>query len=373
MVFGILVSYTCDVLTNLRVNCVAGDTSDQNIFDDDSFDAARSMCHTYTYGAIGGCFGVVGAFIGGHYGIMMKLNHNKFYIQRPVGLLVAMTGYALVYCFNNLAQALVNCHYYRQGEDKLPLPEPLPPVVDDLVEDQLQPLCRGYTHTAIGYGVGAATALLGIPIMLRFHKRGLWIVLSVFLALCALSNHSTFSGVAAAYCDMKDNYMAEHDTYSSYDMKVFRNGCKFYSHAVVVSIVATSCAALAAAISVVDTALHIDHDTLVIRSRRALLFAFAVCFCLSNAFVLHATETADCDLYHNRLGDDEVASATDDTVQRTQCEGTSAQITFYYLSLAACVGGTGASLVFNFPEKEGTIGLLGLDDGHEDEEDDKGE
>jgi hypothetical protein len=355
VIFGIMMSYTCDVITNLRVNCKAGDTTEQNLFDDDSFDSAKSKCQTYTYGTISGCFGMIGAFISGYYGVLMNLNNGRFYIQRPIGLFVALCGYALVYSFNNLASAYVYCHYYDNGEDKLPVPAPAPPVLDDIVNGQLHPLCDGYTKTAIGYGVNGFVALLGLPVMFRFHKRGMWIILGIFLALCSSSNYSTFTGVANSYCDMKDNLLADMGQYSSYDMKVYENGCKWYSHAQTVSITATTVSSTAALISIADTLTHFDHDTLVIRFRRALFFTFALCFSLANVCVLHATVTADCDLYHDQLADDAVASDTDDKVERIQCEGTMAQIIFYYLSLGACVCGVLMSLVFNFPEKVCTL------------------
>lgn len=76
VIFGILVSYTSDVCTNLRVNCVAGDTTDMNTFSDDSYDSASEKCVIYTYSLLGGLMGCVGGFIAGFYAVLMKVTGN---------------------------------------------------------------------------------------------------------------------------------------------------------------------------------------------------------------------------------------------------------------------------------------------------------
>ena len=262
VIFGILVSYTCAVFTNLRVNCLAGDTTDQNLIDDDSFDSAKSKCQTYTYAAVGGCLGCVGGFVGGYYGVLMKLNNGKFYIQRPIGLFVAMAGYALIYCFNQLAEAFPWCHYYENGKDQLSETTNILPIEDDIVYGQLEPLCEGYENTAIGYGVAAFVAFSGIPVMFKFEKRGMWIIFALFCVLCSSSNYSTFFAAKASNCDSTDNYLSNiPGAYTSYEERGFSSGCKNYDRAMTTSYFAMGVSSAATVIGIIDTAIHIDHDT----------------------------------------------------------------------------------------------------------------
>jgi hypothetical protein len=374
VIFGVLVSYTCDVLTNLIVNCTAGDTSDQNLFDDATYDSAASKCKAYAYGTAGGCVGILGGFMSGYYGIKMVLYDGKFYIQRPIGLFLAMFGYAAVFSFNALATAYPVCHYYDEGKEQLPNDTPpYVPIEDDLVYNQLEPVCAGYIRTAIGYGAAAFVALCGVLIMFRFHKRGMWVVLGVFLALGSSSNYSTFEAIKLSSCNNTDNYVSNLpiSVYSSYQESQFESSCEFYGISMKISIVATTCASLAALISFVDTAIHIEHDTLIIRVRRALFFCYAVCFALSNSCGVLSTLLPDCDLLAGSLDDDGVSAETDDQVESAHCHGKIAQLAFYLISGCGCVIGIVASIVFNFPEHNVAVGLMGLDDGGENAKDDK--
>ena len=364
VIFGILVSYASDALTNLIVSCSAGDTTDQNLFDDDSYDAARKKCEIYSYSVAGGVFGMFGGFLGGYYGIKMKLN-GFFYIQRPIGLFIAMSGYAMIFCFNTLATAFPTCHYYDEGKDQLPnTTPPYLPIEDDLVYDQLQPICLGYNRTAIGYGVGSFVSLMGIPVMFRYQKRGMWIIFATFLVFCSSSNYSTFEAVKLQSCNNKSNFLSGLPFfYNSYQSQQFNNSCKYFEISSYVSIIATVAAGLAVVISIVDTfILHIDHDTLIIRFRRAMFFAFGTCFSLANGFTLMASLKPDCNLYSGNLNDDAVSADTDDVIERTNCRGKTAQFLFYMISAAACALGLVISLIVNFPENKVAIGLMGLDE-----------
>jgi hypothetical protein len=359
VIFGILTSYTSDVATNLRVNCTAGDTTDQNPFDDDSFQSSESKCQTLTFALVGGCLGIVGGFIGGLYGVLMKLNSGKFYIQRPIGLFVAMAGYAMVFSFNNLANSFPLCHWYSNGKARLPDSTP-PYIEDDIVYGQLDPLCVGYTNTAVGYGVGALLAFIGIAVMLKFQKRGMWVILSLFCAICSSSNYSTFLAAKLSSCDSTDNKLSK--MYNSYQENLYKDSCSYYGDAVIVSIIATCVSGIAAVIGGIDTLVHIDHDTLTIRIRRSLMFAFACCFSISNSFITLATMETDCDLYHGHLSDDSVSANIDDGVMRSQCEGKQTQVVFYCLAALSCAIGVLISLYYNFPDTHQAVGLMGIDD-----------
>jgi hypothetical protein len=368
VIFGILVSYTSDVYTNLHMNCVAGDTSDQNLWDDDHYDSSKEKCQILTYGAIGGTIGVIGGFIGGYYGVLMKLKPGSFYPQRPLGLLLALAGYSSIYCFNMLATALPYCHYYRHGLDQLP--DLIPPKInDDLVYHQLHPLCYGYQNTSIGYGIGVFIGLLGIPVMFRYKKRGLWIILSIFMAICSTSNRFTFLGAQMSSCDSTDNLLSDLGAYNSYQQLLYTKGCQYYAHAALTSIFATTVSITAALISLLDTILHLDHDTLLIRLRRTLFFSFGFCFSLSNLFNLLPTYITDCQLYHGDLSDDSVAQASDDVVMEATCHGKLTQMIFYSLSIVACGIGIPISLIYNFPvDNDQEITIMNLDDREADAE-----
>lgn len=369
VIFGILISYSSDVYTNLRINCVAGDTTSQNVWDDDEYDPAAEKCQILTYGAIGGTCGVVGGFIGGYYGVLMKIKPGTFYVQRPVGLLIAMAGYSAIYCFNMLATAQPYCHYYRHGLDYVP--DKMPPFLnDDLVYNQLDPLCEGYRNTAIGYGVGVFVSLCGIPVMFRFKKRGLWIILGLFMAICSSANRFTFRGAALSSCDSTDNTLADFGAYNSYQEELFSDGCKNYRNAATVSIIATTVGSGAALISILDTAIHIEHDTLIIRVRRALFFAFGLCFSLANMYNLQGSFSADCALYNDRLADDAVHEMSDDLVMASKCHGKLAQTIFYCLSIVVCGIGVLVSLRYNFPlDNDNEITIMNLDDREANPED----
>jgi hypothetical protein len=369
VIFGILLSYTSDVYTNLRINCVAGDTTSQNMWDDDQYDSSAQKCEILTYGAIGGTIGVLGGFIGGYYGVLMKLKPGTFYPQRPLGLLLALAGYSSIYCFNMLATALPYCHYYSQGKEDQ-IPDNIPPKInDDLVYNQLDPLCEGYRNTSIGYGAGVFISLLGIPVMFRFKKRGLWIILGCFMAICSASNRFTFMAAKLSSCDSTDNLLSDLGAYTSYQKVLFSNGCKNYSNAATVSIFATLVGSSAALISFFDTALHIEHDTLLIRFRRALFFAFGFCFSLSNLFNLHGSYYSDCQLYEKKLNDDVIYEESDDVVMRAKCHGKLTQTIFYGISIVTCGIGILISLIYNFPvDNDKEITIMNLDDREADAE-----
>jgi hypothetical protein len=369
VIFGILVSYTSDVYTNLRINCVAGDTTSQNMWDDDQYDSAAQKCEILTYGAIGGTIGVIGGFVGGFYGVLMKLRPGTFYVQRPLGLLVALAGYSCIYCFNMLATALPYCHYYKQGKEDQ-IPDNIPPRInDDLVYNQLDPLCEGYRNTSIGYGAGVFISLLGIPVMFRFKKRGLWIILGFFMAICSASNRFTFMAAKLSSCDSTKNLLSDLGAYSSYQEKLFANGCHNYSNAATVSIFATIVGSSAALISLIDTFFQINHDTFIIRFRRALFFAFGFCFSLANLFNLHGSYYADCELYEKKLADDVVYEESDDVVMQAKCHGKLTQTIFYGFSIVACGIGIPVSLIYNFPvDNDKEITIMNLDDREADPE-----
>lgn len=362
VIFGILVSYTSDVYTNLRINCIAGDTTSQNMWDDDNYDQSKEKCEILTYGAICGTIGVIGGFMGGYYGVLMKLKPGTFYTQRPLGLLLALGGYSAIYCFNMLATALPYCHYYKHGKDQLP--DLIPPKInDDIVYNQLDPLCYGYRNTAIGYGIGIFISLLGIPVMFRYKKRGLWIILGLFMAICSASNRFTFLAAKLSSCDNIDNKLADIGAYNSYQEILFSNGCKNYGNAAMVSIFATTIGSSAAFISILDTIYHIEHDTFIIRLRRGLFFAFGLCFSLSNLFNLHGSYYADCQLYNQQLVDDIVYHESDDLIMQSNCHGKLTQIIFYCFSIVACGIGIPVSLRYNFPlDNDKEITIMNLDD-----------
>ena len=50
---GVLSGYTSDSMTNVRLNCTAGDTSGNNMFPSDTWDSSEHLCEAYTYRAIG--------------------------------------------------------------------------------------------------------------------------------------------------------------------------------------------------------------------------------------------------------------------------------------------------------------------------------
>jgi hypothetical protein len=368
VIFGILVSYTSDVYTNLRINCVAGDTTSQNLWDDDHYDSSKEKCQILTYGAIGGTIGVIGGFFGGYYGVLMKLRPGSFYPQRPLGLLVALAGYSSIYCFNMLSSALPYCHYYSHGQDQLP--DIIPPKInDDLVYNQLDPLCSGYKNTAIGYGVGIFIGLLGIPVMFRFKKRGLWIILGLFMAICSASNRFTFKAAQASSCDNTKNLLADLGAFNSYQETLYSNSCQNYSHAAFTSIFATTFGSFAAFISFLDTLLFLEHDTLLIRFRRSCFFAFGLCFSLSNLFNLHGSFYADCQLYNQQLNDDLLYKQTDDIIMQTNCHGKLTQIIFYSFSIVICGIGIPISWRYNFPvDNDHEITIMNLDDREADVE-----
>lgn len=351
VIFGIMVAYLTDLITNLRINCIAGDTTDQNAFDDDSFDSAKSECKTLTYGLVLGIIGVIGGFIGGYYGILMKLNHGKFYIQRPIGLFIAVFGYGGIFGFTYLSDSYLYCHYYHNGQDQLPIPAPFPPIQDDVVYNQLSPLCTGYTNAAYGYMAAGVSGLLGVPAMLLLKKRGVWLVFCIFCALGSSANYSNFTGAKLVNCDNKSNFAADHGAYNSYEAQQYSDGCQYWGHAVIVSLVATTSAGLAAIITGVDCFVkNLDHDSLVIRCRRALLFAYGLCFTISQNYIINTTLRSDCKLYLDQYSDDEAGQGEDLYVQRVSCNGKIAQSVFYYLSMIACGVGMFASLYFNFPD-----------------------
>lgn len=362
VIFGILVSYTSDVYTNLRINCVAGDTTSQNMWDDDEYDSAADKCKILTYGAIGGTIGVIGGFMGGYYGVLMKIKPGTFYVQRPLGLLLALAGYSAIYCFNMLATSMPYCHYYKHGLDEVPDTTP-PRINDDIVYNQLDPLCLGYRHTSIGYGVGIFIGLMGIPVMFKWKKRGLWIILGFFMAICSASNRFTFIAAKDSTCDNTDNFFASIGVYSSYDESLFENSCSSYKHAALISIFATIFGSGAAVISIFDTYFTLDHDTLIIRIRRALFFLFGLCFTLSNMYNLYGSYVADCKLYNQKLNDDAVYEESDDVVMSANCVGKQVQLIFYYLSIAAAAIGTFMSLRYNFPlDNDNEVTIMNLDE-----------
>lgn len=362
VIFGILVSYTTDVYTNLRINCVAGDTTSQNMWDDDQYDSAADKCKILTYGAVGGTIGVIGGFMGGYYGVLMKIKPGTFYVQRPLGLLIALAGYSSIYCFNMLATSRPYCHYYKQGLDEVP--DNIPPRInDDIVYNQLDPLCEGYRNTSIGYGVGIFIALMGIPVMFRWKKRGLWIILGFFMAICSASNRFTFMGAKLSSCDNTNNFLADIGAYSSYDQTLFKNSCSSYNHASLISIFATVCGSSAAIISIFDTYHSIEHDTLIIRIRRSLFFLFGLCFTLSNMYNLYGSYIADCKLYNKELDDDELHNESDDVVMTSTCIGKQIQLIFYYLSIVSSSIGAIMSLRYNFPlDNDNEVTIMNLDE-----------
>ena len=362
VIFGILVSYTSDVYTNLRINCVAGDTTSQNIWDDDQYDQAADKCRILTYGAVGGTIGVIGGWMGGYYGVLMKIRPGTFYVQRPLGLLIALAGYSSIYCFNMLASSRSYCHYYKQGLDKVP--DLIPPRInDDIVYNQLDPLCEGYQNTSIGYGVGVFISLMGIPIMFRWKKRGLWIVLGLFMAICSASNRFTFMGAKLSSCDNTDNFFASIGLYSSYDETLFDENCTSFKNASLISIFATCFGSGAALISIVDTYYELEHDTLIIRIRRSFFFLFGLCFTLSNMYNTYGSYLADCKLYNQQLDDDELYNESDDVIMSSTCIGKQIQLIFYYLSIATTAVGALMSLRYNFPlDNDNEVTIMNLDE-----------
>ena len=107
-IFGILAGYTSDAITNLRVNCDAGRTSSYpwNSFGDDTFDSASHLCNTLAYSTAGGLIGMIGGLMAGGYGVLMKLR-STFYVQRPVGLFIAIAGYAAIWCFTAYGNSII--------------------------------------------------------------------------------------------------------------------------------------------------------------------------------------------------------------------------------------------------------------------------
>ena len=90
------------------------------------------------------------------------------------------------------------------------------------------------------------------------------------------------------------------------------------------------------------------HETLIVRARRALLFAFGFCYACSQTLASLGSMTPACDREY-RDGDDDDGAAQDDFVMSNNCSGTSSAVFFYSMALFGALIGVLLSLRFDFP------------------------
>jgi hypothetical protein len=339
--FGILCAYSSDALTSLRVNCTAGDTTANNIFSDDSFDASKELCKTYTYTATSGLCGAVAAFFSGYFAVLMKMN-GKFYPQRPVCIFLGLCGMALVFSFTYLGASVSSCHYYNNGKDIL---SPHPGNhLDDVVYDQLEPLCFGYKSAAITAGVGAMLALIGIPLLALIKKAALWVNIAWVTAFLSGANLASFRGVMINTCDQYQPPNIPSAKENALDIQ-----CTCSRIASYLSGLGVISSTIGFAITWFDVFVKFDHDSLIIRVRRSILFLFVFTYIGSIATFAVSNMTSNCDIYNHNIDDDLVSASTDDVILNNNCKGYVVQVFFYVLSLFGVSLAIIASLIFNFP------------------------
>ena len=138
LLLGVVAGYTSNALTQLRLNCTAGDTTGLNKFQvhstghfiglhltafcslahctfhsklslhmvpfmmgpfavklqDDTWDSYEHLCRGSSGSVAFGFLGLFGAAISAYYGTIMKIQ-GVFYVQRPIGFLIGLSGYEL--------------------------------------------------------------------------------------------------------------------------------------------------------------------------------------------------------------------------------------------------------------------------------------
>lgn len=195
----------------------------------------------------------------------------------------------------------------------------------------------------------------------------MWIVLCCFATMLSTANLLVFQGQYTSTCQAYDDASPYNITQFHPSATVISNGittvtpqsgvspyaydtyevqCSTYNSAYIAGIVGSTFGGVAVLLSLADTVLNVDHDTFLVRSRRAFMFGFAFCFIFANMLVAIGSTTPDCDL--NNDGLDDILSH-DDTALQNNCRGKSTAIFFYAMSISCAAIASIVSLRFNFP------------------------
>ena len=371
--FGVLLGYTSDSISNLKLNCSAGDNSENNMFPTDTWDSAGHLCHAYCGSVLGGIFGMVGTAISAYYAVQMKLK-GTFYPQRPIGLFIGLSGYALIVCFQSVALTLSSCHDYDYASDyTVPLSIPqcaagsngsdclavYQSSIDHLADAVLKPLCQNYEPASILLGINSLVPMFGISLIVLYKKRGMWLVICCYVTILSVANTLLFSGQYVSTCQMHDDYTPyDPSTFvpantdmpqqglSPYEYDSYQIQCYTFESAYISSLLCALFGGIGVLLSILDIGYKTDHDTFLIRLRRSSIFSYAVCYILSDMFVAVGTMTPNCDLNHEGLDD---FLKHDDTVVQNNCTGNSVAFFFYCLAVAAAALGSFVSLCYTFP------------------------
>ena len=272
VLLGVLSGYTSDAFTNLRLNCTAGSTVGANSFDDDSWDSASELCHSFIGSSIGGMFGLLGATISAYYGILMKL-HGKFYPARPVGILIGMAGYCLIFCFKSTGASWNSCHYYDGAKDSLDskynITSELYDKQSDLIDNTFGAQCDGFYISSIILGIDSSLPILGIYLLFTFQKKGLWLNFCLFTTLVAAANSQINNGLKTTSCYIYDHPPPKESPYTYDEARV---QCSTYTSAYNAGVAGSCLSGISVLICLYDIISKIDHDTFLIRFRRCCMF-----------------------------------------------------------------------------------------------------
>lgn len=347
VLFGVICGYTSDTITQLRLNCNADSMVKANKFNDDSFDPAEELCQTYTYGTVGGIYGMIGAAASAIAGVLMKLK-GKFYAARPIGLFVAMSGYALIFCFIQLGASTNTCHYLDGAKEYL---KTVPAIAYDTVNHQinyvLEPQCESFQDAAKILGSNAIVPILGIAFIIKFKKKGMWFTFCLFSVLLCVGNTITFNGQRLSLCDLADTYqVSQYLGQTPYQYTQYRVQCGTFTMAFALGLIGIGFSMIGLIVSVLDILIDLDHDSFIVRLRRACMFAFGGCFQSDQMLIAIGKMTPDCDLFHGNLDD---FMQHDDSVLENNCIGRSSAVFFNALAIAIQIIGIIISLRFNFP------------------------
>jgi hypothetical protein len=296
---------------------------------------------------------MAGAAASAYAGVLMKLR-GKFYAARPIGLFVAMSGYALIFSFIQLGASINICHYYDGANDKL---KTVPAIAYDTLNHQinyvLEPQCESFSDAAKILGSNAIVPILGIAFIIKFRKKGMWFTFCLFSLVLTIGNTIIFNGQRLSLCDLSDSFQVSQQLGNTpYQYTSYRVQCGTFTTAYFSGLVGAGLAAVGLIICVLDMLIDLDHDSFIVRLRRAVMFGFGATFVAAQMLIGIGKMTPDCDLFHGDLDD---FMPHDDAILNNNCVGRSSAVFFNSLAVAMQLLGVIISLRFNFPMEGASV------------------